>query len=170
MDRLDTTVEIDGKVLSVSDLLEVDEANLSDEFATQASRFAYFAVLAAQAEHKWLMAKKNTKEIQADAFLAAKEDHENIPVGGKTVSDALAESLALLDEEHAKAQEEELKALRAYKVVRAITDAFEQRMHMLQSLGASIRDEQQMTGMAVKDINPSDKLRRAIESRKTGKS
>jgi hypothetical protein len=158
--NLDITIHVDGKDLNTQELLTIDEANLNDEYATQAARYAYFAVLTAQAEKAWKQAERLRKRVEADAFIEYKSDEELIPKGSRTVSDSLANSYVDSDEEVLSARRDELEAEHQYKLMRAISTAFYQRADMLQSLGAQLRHESDMTGMHVD--NPGSDLRRHI--------
>lgn len=157
--NLDYEFSVGGKKYSVRELLEIDSTDLSNEFATQAARYGYFAVLTVQAEEIWLVAKREREQEESIAFGEYKSNEEYIPVGGRTVSDALANSLLKADETCVKARDTEIQAQVEYHLMRDLAKAFEQRANMLQSMGSHARHEAQMDGMHTAE-NPSDRLRR----------
>lgn len=163
---LDTSIEVSDKAISVRELLDIDEADLNSEFACQAARYAYFAVLEAKAERQWKGAVRRRREEEALAFKSFKSDKEMIPPGGRTVSDDYASSLVLIDEVCSELKEKELEAQYRHSLMKSISFAFSMRANMLQSLGANLRAEQGMTGMSTKEISmnsqrPTAKRRRS---------
>jgi hypothetical protein len=162
---LDITVSIDGKNVSVRDLLRVDDTDLPNEFACQAARYAYIAVLAAKAEEAFLKAERARKRAEADAYLYFKNDPESIPQGSRTVSDGTAEKLVEDDDDCEKARKAEIVAKYKYHLLRDIARAFEQRANMLQSMGSHLRHEAEMQGMSTRQAEPSSRLRETIRSR-----
>lgn len=147
-DELASTVEVDGRVYNVDDLLDIDQNALSDEFASQASRYGYFAVLAAIAEVKMREAKHTVEMTYAEVDLAVRQ--ELLKRDGKT-TEASVRAEVLLDEQYIADVEAELKAQRDYNVLRALVNALEQRANMLVSLGAHMRHEYEMTDMNTRD-------------------
>lgn len=157
----DVEMKLNGKEISVKELLEIDEADLSTEFAAQAARYAYFAVLEAQAERKLLDATEARKIEEATAFAYYKSDSESIPAGSKSVTDGYANQLVRLDEDCIEAKRLEIDLQHDYKIMRAISAAFHMRADMLRSLGAALRHEQDMTGMATRENSGNDWKRKA---------
>lgn len=165
LDWLDVTVEAgSAKPFNVRELLDIDQTDLSNEFAQQSALYAYFGVLAVEAERIWQVAVDARKQEEADGFVAYKNDPECIPTGGRTVSDSLADKLVHTDEDYLLCREHELYAQHRYKTLKVIVDALYMRASMLQSIGATLRHEQDMTGLAAYD-NPGGELRDAIGRR-----
>lgn len=145
--NLDITVEIGGKEVDVGELLSIDETDLSSEYAAQAARFAYVAVLKAQAKREWGEAERTRKEEEASAFVDYKSDPEQIPEGSKYVTDGYAAQLVQSDEEVNDLRKREIEAEYGYRVLEALSDALGQRAQMLISLGADLRQELDQTSM-----------------------
>jgi len=145
--NLDVNVKVADKDLSVKELLEVDQADLPNEFAAQAARYAYFATMTSSAELAWLDCVRQRKESEASAYMFYKNDKESIPDGSRSVSDGTAAKLVDIDEEVSVAREEEDVALHKFHTLRDLSRAFEQRASMLQSMGAQLRHEYDMTDM-----------------------
>jgi len=159
--ELNVQVEIDGKTIETADLLGIDENNLSTEYAAQAARFAYVAVLKARAKRLWMAAEATRKEVEASAFVFYKSDDGSIPTGGKSVSDGLAHELVAADDECVRVKEEEIKAEEDYRLLEALTSALDMRANMLVSLGADLRAERDMTSMRTNEYSDAD-LRKAV--------
>lgn len=155
----DIDVTLSGKKVSVKELLEIDEADLSTEFAAQAARYAYFAVLEAKSERRLSEAVEARKIEEAEAFAFYKSDPESIPQGSKTVTDGYANQLVKLDDICIAAKQLEIDLQYDYKILRAVSAAFHMRADMLRSLGAALRHEQDMTGMATRE-NPGNDWKR----------
>lgn len=162
--NLDVEIDLDGRLVSIKDLLEIDQTAMADEFANQAARYAYFAVLEAEASYQLSEAERRLKVAEADAFISYKHSEEYIPPGSRTVTDELARQLVDLDGKVRAIKETMSNADYEYRLMRALATAFHQRADMLQSLGVMLRAEMDMTGMAVKE-DVGDRLRRAVEER-----
>jgi len=161
---LNIRVEIGGKDVSVSELLSIDETDLSSEYAAQAARFAYVAVLKAQAKRQWGEAERARKENEAYAFVAYKSDTEQIPKGSKTVTDGFAKQLVESDPEVNDLRKKEIEAEYGYRVLEALSDALAQRAQMLISLGADLRQEMDQTSMRLNET-PNDRLKERLMQR-----
>ena len=144
---LNIKVEIGGKEVDVGDLLSIDETDLSSEYAAQAARFAYVAVLKAQAKREWGEAERARKENEANAFVDYKSDTTQIPEGSKTITDGFAKQLVDSDPEVNDLKKQEIQAEYGYRVLEALSDALSQRAQMLISLGADLRQEMDQTSM-----------------------
>lgn len=144
---LNISVSIGGKEVDVGELLSIDESDLSSEYAAQAARFAYVAVLKAQAKREWGQAEADRKKEEADAFVDYKSDPEQIPEGSKTVTDGFAKQLVDSDEDVNELRQGEIEAEYGYRLLEALTDALGQRAQMLISLGADLRQEMDQTSM-----------------------
>lgn len=164
---MDVQIEVRGKSISVEELLSIDETDMSNEFATQAARYAFFAVMDAEAEHLYLKASQFRKETEAEAFADYKADMSLVPPGSKSVTDGFANQLVQLDATCVNARLDELDARRKHRLMKAISYAFHMRADMLRSLGTSLRHEEDMTGMSVK-TSPSDGLRNELRKRIAG--
>jgi len=161
---LSTTISIivDGKerVYSTEELLQIDQTDLSEEFATQAARYGYFAVLVAAVEADYKQAKHATELMYADTDNLVRQEMKE---AGLKTTEAAIKSAILLDEDYCQVLDRELAALRDYKLLSALVRALEQRASMLQSLGAHVRHEYDMTDMTIKDS--VDKLSKATKDK-----
>ena len=162
---LNVTVELDGRVIESQELLDINEADLSTEYAAQAARFAYVAVLAAEAKAAWAEAERRRKEDEALAFQSYKNDPEAIPDGSKSVTDGYAGQLVQSDENCNKLKVAENEAEKNYRILSALTDALQMRASMLISMGADLRTEREQTGMKMLE-NPADDVKKALSSRR----
>jgi hypothetical protein len=156
-------VAVGKKDISIRELLDVDDADLSNEFAAQSARYAYFAVLAARAKQDWQGAVDARKREEATAFVEFKSDKELVPPGSRTVTDGLANNYVDMDDRVAEFRNTAHELETRYRVMEAIARSLEMRANMLQSIGADRRKEQEMTGMHVD--NPSEKLKDTIRKR-----
>ncbi len=158
----DVTVQVGGKAVSVRDLLDVDETSLSNEYATQSARYAYFAVLEAQAHGLWQAAKEAREREEATAFIEFKDDAELIPKGSRSVSDKLAQELVAGDEQCGSWRAAEMDAEHNDLILRAVTRAFYMRASMLQSFGANARHEQDMDGISIREQDDASRHAKAL--------
>ena len=144
---LNINVEIGGKNVEVGQLLSIDETDLSTEYAAQAARFAYVAVLKAQAKKEWSEAERVRKEEEAAAFVAYKSKTELIPEGSKYITDGMAKQLVDSDGGVNEMRKAEIDAEYNYRLLESLVDGLSQRAQMLISLGADLRSEAEQTGM-----------------------
>ena len=159
--NFDIQVTVDGRDVSVQDLFEIDETNLDKEYTCQASRYAFFTVLAARAKRAASLAEQERREIEADVWSNIKDDPDNIPTGGRTVSDGLADKLTILDQDYANAKSDEIEATYQYDLMKGLAYAFSQRAAMLTNLGADMRKEMDMTDMHISE-KPRTPRHRAV--------
>lgn len=165
------SIIVDGKehVYNTNELLRIDQTSLSDEFAGQAARYGYFAAIAAGAETMYRAAKRRAEVVYAEAD---EEIRREFAESGKKVTEAVVKAAIMLDEDYCEAVEQELDLLYNYKLLQALVNAFEQRANMLQSLGAHVRHEYDMTDMhTVEDSADrlSREVKRVIKKRRNGK-
>jgi hypothetical protein len=148
---LNVKVEVGGKDVSVGELLSIDETDLSTEYAAQAARYAYVAVLKAEAKRIWGEVERARKEEEAKAFVEYKARLELVPKGSKYITDGYAAQLVQSDEEVNAFKEREIQAEYNYRLMEALADGLAQRAQMLISLGADLRSEMQQTDMQLKE-------------------
>ena len=152
-------------LISTKGLTDIDQADLSNEFATQAARYAYFAVICAEARANRDTAEAFMKRDHAEAFVFYKGSDEHIPDGSRTVTDGLANMLVAQDVDCIRTKNAHIEAERQFRIMDALVKTLEQRANMLISLGAQLRSEADMTGMIIKD-NPGNDVRKALERMK----
>lgn len=163
---LDVSVELGDRIIHSKELLDINEADLSTEYAAQASRFAYVAVLAAEAKALWAEAERRRKDEEALAFAEYKNNPANIPDGSRSVTDGFAGQLVQADETCNELRKEENEAERKYRVLSALSDALEMRASMLITLGADLRAERDQTGLKTLE-NPSDSVKEHLRRKRT---
>ena len=141
-------VELDGDVLTINmdALLAVDPDDLSRQFSGQAAAYAYVATMSARAEGVLSVAKKNLEDAKARAdgkwrnVLAARHDK---------VTEAMVSNAVLLDTEVQRVTGAMLEANQTWLLLRSLERAMNMRSEMLISLGATLRQEANQTGMSI---------------------
>src|SRR4030066_297364 len=143
------TVTIRGKKqeYNIAELLEIDETNLSKEFASQAALFGFFATAQAEAEMEVgkLSVSKDQEYATSDEFWRADFDKRE-----KKYTEAVIRSSVIRDEEYVLADQDFHTAEHNANMLKMIVKALGQRAEMLISLGAHLRAEAEMTGMSIK--------------------
>ena len=162
------TVNVSGKnkTFDVHELLEIDDTNLSKEFANQASLYGFFATLAVKAEHAASVLSMRREQEYA---IADQEDREELEQQGKKSTEPMIKNMIVSDAVYAKVVEKEYVAKYDYDIIKAITKAMEQRAQMLISLGNFVRHEYEMTDMKIRErqLNTAvDDVKSAIRSRR----
>jgi len=166
---MDVNIRLQGRKVSIKELLNIDLTDLSSEFAAQAAMYAYIGVLTAEAEKIWNLATRHRKRVEAEAFKYYKDDEHSIPMGSRSVSDSLATHLIAMDEEVIDARTKEIETQFRFNVLRSVTIAFYTRSSMLQSTGATLRHEEDVTGLATSERDEVDsELREHIRRRADG--
>jgi len=156
MDELNKlTIDVEGRKVSFGELYAVEEAQLSEAFATQASKLAFVGSRAAVAEVVYTEAKQHRERTYADIEL---DYRDQLAKANEKFTEGKIRSLVLSDEEYIEAQLKENAALKNYKVLKSMTDAMKQRGDMLISLGATLRQEFDVTNMQL--LQTKEKLRR----------
>lgn len=130
---------------SIREVLQINEATLTDEFIKQPSTFAYFAALSeyavADVEHKKL----------AFSVLKANLDGEkrlSLAKVGK-VTESMVDSAIILDKRYQMMQEEVIEAERQLGILKSLVKALDQRCTMLVQLGAGKRQELSMMDFGI---------------------
>jgi hypothetical protein len=152
---------------NIADLLEIDENNLSKEFASQAALFGFFATAQAEAEMEMEMASsaKDREYATADEYYRSELERKE-----KKYTEAVIRSSIIRDVDYVTAEQGFHIAEHNANMLKMIVKALGQRAEMLISLGAHLRAEADMTGMSIKtQANVAQEAREAIISkRKSG--
>lgn len=137
----------DGKETSFAQLLVIDKDNLSDEFASHAAWLGYIGVLTAEAEADYEHAK-----MELETLYAEKDAEARMAFNAKNVkfTEKMIEACVNMDSLYIRVQTEKIEALKAYKILRALEAAMRERGSMLVSLGATMRQEMDMTNMQIR--------------------
>ena len=148
------------KVIDIGNLFDINEDNLTKEFATQASLYAYFATLQAEAERLQAKAemKKDQEYAKSDEYWRAYLDKRE-----KKYTEAVIKSNVIRDEDYDKANNALINITYDLNVIKAIVRALQMRAEMLISLGAHLRQEYSMTGMSVNKA--FDEATRAVKEK-----
>jgi hypothetical protein len=157
------------KTVNIADIFRIDDAELTKEFANQASLYAYFATLATKAEFDSSLIELGQDQEYAQADGAYREEFEK---DGRKYTEAVIKSMILTDENYIKLSESALGAKYDYKLLKAICTALEQRANMLISMGAYMRHEMDQTAMNIKQRamdGAADEVKSAIRARKVSK-
>jgi len=117
--------------------------------ARQAGLYAYFAVQMAHAEYTHARAGISKDEAYADADEYWRE--ELTVDKTRKVTEAMVKAAVIQDESYQALAAVEINAKRDYRLLRVICNALEMRATMLQSVGAHLRHELDMTGMNIRD-------------------
>lgn len=142
---------------TVGELFEIELDDISYEFSTQASRYAFLGMQLARAEIAWQEAKTNVEKVYAEEDSRVRELWES---SGMKFTEAKIKGAVQQSDRYQNMVAEELRALKDYKLLRAIVDAMRQRGEMLISLGAQLRQEYDVTGMSIRQT------KEALNSRK----
>lgn len=139
----DTTLLLyDGKVTSYSDLLVIDEANLAAEYSRQAAWLGYIGVLTAEAEADYEKAKLDSETLYAETDARIRLD---LAAKGVKITEDLVKSRVLLDDEYVAALNAKIESLKSFKMMKALETGMKEKGNMLVSLGATVRQEMDMT-------------------------
>ena len=167
----------DGKsvasLIRLGDLFSIDETNLSAEMAKQAGLYAYFATQMAHAEYTLARAviSKDEEYARTDEILRDELAEEFEEAGKKLtkLTEAVVKAAILQDEDYLSSADVEATAKKDYRLLRVICQALEMRATMLQSLGAHLRHELDMTGMNIRkssyqsSVDNVSNVRKAME-------
>lgn len=148
-------VVLNGKQYNLADFTEIDQEMLSDEFAGQASAYAYVGMLVAEAEAALNDVKMEKDIIYSEADADYREQYNK---RGEKYTEAVIRSAVVMDGDYIKVVKEETEVLKAYKTLKALHDAMRQRGEMLISLGATLRSEAQFTDLHINQLK--DQLRK----------
>lgn len=154
--RIKVVVKKDGKnvykPVRLGDIFSIDETNISEELAKQAGLYAYFATQMAYAEHTQARAaiSKDASYADADDYYR-KELAYDFKATGRKLTEAVVRAAVIQDEDYQTAAAVETRAKLDYRLLRVLCQALEMRATMLQSLGAHLRHELDMTGMNIRD-------------------
>jgi hypothetical protein len=141
------------KEVDLNEIFNVNEDDLTREFAQQASTYAYFASLCALAEHSAAVAEAKKEQEYSLADLAIRKKFEH---NGQKSTEAQIRSSVLADVKYSKAAGTAMDAEGDYKMLKAVVRALEQRAEMLISLGAHLRAEMSQTGMNIREKGYQD--------------
>ncbi|MFA5037631.1 MAG: hypothetical protein WC479_10710 [Candidatus Izemoplasmatales bacterium] len=164
------TMKGEKKKFDIGNLFNIDQESISNEFATQASMYAFFAILAADADR---IAAMKSLLYDQEAASADEQYRAQLTLDGTKFTEAVIRSMIVRDESCCKALSEKEDADYDLNILKAIVRAFEQRAMMLQSLGSQLRHEYDMQGMTTRESamnKTSENLKETINARRRLKS
>jgi hypothetical protein len=132
----------------LGEIFDIDEANLTQEFAEQSGLFAFFSALWAKSEFNSSVIEFGLEQEQASADADSRSELE---AAGKKYTEAVIRGMISLDEECSKLMESLLGQRYESKLLKAICDALKMRADMLISMGSHIRHEMDSMGLQVKE-------------------
>ena len=138
------------KRFDIAKLFSISQENVTDDMATQASQYAFFAVLAVEADRVFAMRSLLCDQAAATADETYRKEFE---LNGNKYTEAVIKSLVIRDKDYLVALDDKMKAEYDLDILKAIVKAFEQRASMLQSLGSQLRYEYGMQGMNTKLVD-----------------
>lgn len=136
------------KEIALGSIFDINEQALSSEFASQASLYAYFSVLAVRADDVLAKASFDKEQEFALASLSYREAAEK---SDKKATEGSIQAQVNADEAYTKKVSAETSAKYDARLLKALVSALEQRANMLISMGAMLRHEAEMTGMNMKE-------------------
>lgn len=164
IDGIDFTVGKD--TYSLSEVFGIDQTRVSDEFAHQAGTFAYFGQLLAKAEHRVAMLDMQKDQMYGEMDGSIRELYA---VNGNKITEPQIKAMILSEQKYVKVQEEYAKADYEASLLKIIVKALEQKATMLIGLGATLRQEYEMTGMRINEKDYASTVREIMKKVKDGK-
>ena len=145
------TIEIGSEKvnLDVDSLTHIDQSNLDDEFAKQASLYAYVAMLLSKAK-KLLDDAKTSKELLY-AMLDKRIRDSAARTGTRTTEKGIEQEI-IRNDEYVVETLAVNEAQHTYDTLKAIVDALQMKSDMLINLGAHLRSESNITNLHIKEL------------------
>lgn len=140
---------------SLKEIFDIDDSNLTKEFAGQSAMYAYFAAMQAKSDYGASQISFALEQEQAEADAAARMEMEK---DGRKYTEAVIKGMISLDDECTKLNESLIGQKYETKLLKAICDALEMRANMLISMGSHIRHEMDQTGISIKERQFKDSL------------
>lgn len=134
----------DGKVTSYNDLLLIDDTNLSAEFSQHAAWLGYIGVLTAEAEADYEVAKLEADTVEAEADYQARL---SLNSKGIKFTEPMVKAWIAMDTSYINANTTKIEKLKVYKTMKALETAMKEKGSMLISLGATQRQEMDVTNL-----------------------
>lgn len=139
-------VEVGGTTVDVGKLMEIDEQDMSTEFAQHSALVAYWGAIQADLERRYAEVKQDRERMFADRYLYWRTHYSE---HGVKFTESMLDASVKRDELYMKYQKKELEAKHRLNVIDCIISALRVRGDMLISLGATLRHEYSMTGSKI---------------------
>lgn len=133
---------------TIKEVLQINEATLTDEFIRQPSTYAYFAALS-----EFAVADVEQKKLSFSVLKANLDGQKRLELAklGK-VTESMVDSAIILDKKYQAMFEEVIEAERQLGILKSLVKALDQRCQMLIQLGANKRQELSLMDFGI-DIN-----------------
>jgi hypothetical protein len=138
---------------TIRDVLQINEATLSDEFMKQPSTYAYFAALS-----EFAVADVEQKKLSFSVLEANLDSQKRVEFKDTKVTEAVIKSAIIKDKKYQMMAEEIIEAERQLGILKSLVKALEQRKDMLIQLGSTKRQEMTLAefGIDVKKIRENN--------------
>jgi len=152
-------------LVDLDKLFDIDETNLTKEYAKQASTYAYYGSLYNIADKSVMEMDAKKDSTYAELDLAYRDElKDDKPTEGRI------KSMVLTDEGYSEVLDKYSNAVHRRNTLRTLMDALKMRADMMISMGAHLRYEYDQTGMNIRYETSVKDLREKIgKSAKEGK-
>lgn len=171
-DELDLKVKYKGvgksKVVTLSEILDIYEDELTEHFAEQASLFGYFSVQLAEADRLVGIAKMKAEQKYARTDAHYRKTYNELE---QKFTEAVIRGDVILDEDYQNSLDKQHQAEYNVSIIKSIVNALRMKADMLISMGAHLRQEYSMTGMNVREADMDkavDEVKKTIKRKKKG--
>jgi hypothetical protein len=141
-------IEVGGKDFkgNLREVVQINEAVLTDEFIKQPSLYAWFGALMEFASAEAETQKMNLNILRANLDA---EKRSIFAAANKKATEAMVSAAIDVDESYIKGQTALIEADRQYGILKAIVRALDQRCTMLVQIGSTKRQEMAMTDFGI---------------------
>lgn len=132
-------------ILNINEDLKVDEDNLNESLIEQSSKYAWYGAIYSQVKQQYEDLKAQLGDVEASVDRRIREDADF--EGKKKPAETAMVRYVHGDKEYIKFIEKINEARRKVDLINYVLTAFEQRISVLITLGANIRNEQKQFGI-----------------------
>jgi len=138
-------------------LFNIDETNLTREYAKQAALYAYYGKLYNDADRAFMRAEASKDALYAELDIAYREELKD-----EKTTEGKIKSMVITDEQYTKSVNNVIYCQYRRNTLRTILDALKMRADMMISMGAHLRAEYDQTGMTMKYESSIDNMKKAL--------
>ena len=142
------SLEVAGKEFkgNLRDVVQIKEADLSEEFVKQPSLYAWFATLC-----EFASAEVETQKMNLSILRANLDGEKRVELAdsGKKATETMVNSAITVDPKHQGAETALIESKRQYGILKGIVKALEQRKDMLIQIGSTKRQELSLDGFGI---------------------
>jgi len=143
-------------------LFDIDETNLTKEYAKQASLYAYYGTLYNEADRALMKSDAYKDSLYAELDLEYRKELQD-----EKATEGRIKSMVISDADYEKSVTQVTYCTYRKGVLKTIMDALKMRADMLVSMGAHLRAEYDQTGMVIRNTaniaEVREKLRKKSE-------